>query len=132
MTTAGKIRVLLGLLFASLLFTAIFAEKTYTPANNLAQTGKVLEANLHVKERYVYDALADKKTAAELQSLTAASPNALTYINDFSVTRNIWFSTIKAGKIKFYSGAKIFADPNNRIKEGHSFIKYKNGYYETI
>ena len=101
MTTAGKIRVLLGLLFASLLFTAIFVEKTYTPANNLAQTARVLEGNLHKKEQLVYNALNNQNTFAEINALTYNHPKALSYINDYTVDKNIWFVTFKNDKLKF-------------------------------
>jgi two-component system nitrogen regulation sensor histidine kinase NtrY len=51
LTTAGKIRALLALLFASLLITAIIVENAYSPAKILAQSAQVLEDNLHKKER---------------------------------------------------------------------------------
>ena len=59
MTTSGKIRLMLALLCASLLFTAIIVQKTYTPVNNLDQSAKTLENNLHKKERYVNEVIND-------------------------------------------------------------------------
>jgi two-component system nitrogen regulation sensor histidine kinase NtrY len=132
LTTAGKIRVLLGLLFTSLLFTAIFVEKTYTAENNLTQTASVLEDNLHEKESYVYKALNNKATFAEIKSLSASHPKATDYINDYTINRRIWFVVVKDGKPAFWSGAKIVPVYSGNIKEGSSFIKQSNGYYETI
>jgi two-component system nitrogen regulation sensor histidine kinase NtrY len=132
LNTAGKIRLLLGILFASLLFTAIFVEKTYTPANNLAQTARVLENNLHQKEELIYSTLSDKNKIAEIKSLTYAHPKALSYINEFTVNRFIWFFTFKNNKLKFWSGDKVVPTDLNKIKEGYSFQKLNNGYFEII
>ena len=132
MTTAGKIRLLLGLLFASLLFTTIFVEKTYTPANNLAQTARALENNLREKEEFVYSTLNNKTDLTEIQSLTYAHPKALYYINEFTANRYIWFVTFKDDQLKFWSGAKMAPTDIKKIKEGYSFLQLKNGYYEII
>ncbi|TWR30579.1 GHKL domain-containing protein [Mucilaginibacter pallidiroseus] len=132
MTTAAKIRLLLGLLFASLLFTATVVEKTYTPANNLAQTAKAFENNLHGQENYVYNALNDPDTFADMMSLSVNHPRAISFINNFTINRNIWFITLRNGKLSFYSGAKVVPESYDRIREGSSFIKYANGNYEVI
>jgi signal transduction histidine kinase len=130
-TTAGKIRILLVVLFASLLFTAIVVEKTYTPANNLAQTARVLEKNLHEKENYVYDIINNKKSFDEIKQLSFNSPNAANFINDYTIIKRIWVLTYKNDQLYFWSGVKALPNPN-KIKEGCSFMKLPNGYYEVI
>jgi two-component system nitrogen regulation sensor histidine kinase NtrY len=132
LTTAGKIRALLALLFASLLITAIIVENTYSPANNLAQTARILEDNLHKQEGDVYDILNDKEAFSQIKGFPLRHNEALAFINDYSLKRNIWLVTLKNGRVDFWSGAKIVPDNAARIKEGCSFIRSDNGYYEVI
>ncbi|MBB5397865.1 ATP-binding protein [Mucilaginibacter sp. AK015] len=132
MSTAGKIRVLLVLLFASLAFTAIVVERTYTPANNLIQTSKLLETNLHGKENVVYAAIRNKKVFNEIKNLRNTPSKALSYIDEFTVKKAIWIVVYKNAALDFWSGAKVIPKNVAKIKEGCSFIKQSNGYYETI
>ncbi|MES2268000.1 MAG: ATP-binding protein [Bacteroidota bacterium] len=132
MSTAGKIRVLLGLLFVTLLFTAIVVESTYTPANNLTQTAKILENNLHDKEKLIYNSINNKQTFDEIKNLRNTPAKGLSYINEFTVSKSIWIMVYKNGVLDFWSGAKVIPSDLNSIKEGCSFIKRPNGYYETI
>ena len=73
LTTSAKIRLLLALLFASLLLTAVIVQKTYTPKNNLYQTGQTLEDNLHKKETYVKNFLDNKENFNKLKTLGTTS-----------------------------------------------------------
>ncbi len=123
---------MLALLFASLLITAIIVENTYSPANNLAQTARVLEDNLHKKEGDVYDILNDKEAFSQIKGFPLKHTEALAFINDYTLKRNIWLVTLKNGRVAFWSGAKIVPDNAARIKEGCSFIRSDNGYYEVI
>ncbi len=68
MTTSAKIRLLLALLFASLLLTALIVQNTYTPKNNLYQTGQTLESNLNKKEELVNDVINNKTSFNKLKS----------------------------------------------------------------
>lgn len=133
MSAQGKIRVLLALLFASLLFTAIAIEATYTPTNNLVQTARLLENNLHKKETYVYNTLAAKQVFNEIKNLRTTPQKGIQYINEFTAKRSIWLLVYKKNFLSFWSGAKII--PTNAVRhinEGSSFIKQANGYYEAI
>ncbi|WP_374948909.1 ATP-binding protein [Mucilaginibacter sp.] len=131
MTTAGKIRLLLALLFASLLFTAIVVEKTYTPANNLAQTANVLEGNLHKREKLVYDIINNKNSFNAVKALTFNSPAALQYINNYTINNRVWILLYKNDELYFWTGVKAL--PNaKKIKEGNSFLRFPNAYFEVI
>jgi len=130
--TSGKIRVLLALLCASLLFTAIVVQKTYTPATNLGQTAKELEHNLKKKEGYVNDVLNDKRAFEQLKGLSANPAKALKFIQAFTTDKSIWFITLTDGRLSFWSGVKVIPEHPEVIKEGYSFIKEPNGYYEAI
>ena len=132
MATSGKIRVLLALLCVSLFFTAIVVQKTYTPINNLDQTAKTLEDNLHKKETYVEDLLNDKESFNQLKSLPDDPKRALQLIQDFTTENGIWFITVKDNSLSFWSGIKVIPENLALIKDGYSFIKEPNGYYEAI
>ncbi len=132
MGTSGKIRVMLLLLSASLLFTAIIVQKTYAPENNLDQSAQTLEHNLNKKERYITDILYQKKGFDQLKKLSYNPLEGLKMIQHFTTDKNIWFITTTNGRVSFWSGVKVIPEHPDIIKEGYSFIKQPNGYYEAI
>jgi two-component system nitrogen regulation sensor histidine kinase NtrY len=132
LSTAGKIRLLLALLFASLLFTASIVQSNYTPVNNLDQTAQILENNLHKKEAYISKVLYDKAQYNSLKTLQNNPQLALKYIGDFVTYRSTWFVTFTNDTLSFWSGVKVIPQKNSDIKEGVSFIQEPNGYYEAI
>jgi two-component system nitrogen regulation sensor histidine kinase NtrY len=123
---------MLALLCASLLFTSIIVEKTYTPANNLLQTGKTLEHNLQEKEAAVNTLLRNKSSYGRLKELSRNPSAALKFIGDFTTNKNIWFITEDKDSLTFWSGVKVIPETTSAIKEGYSFMKEPNGYYEVI
>ncbi len=131
MSTSGKIRLLLALLFASLLFTSIVVQSTYTPAKNLNQTAKILQGNLQRKERCVSDIIGNRAKFEGLKTIQQRPEDALKSIQYYTTDHNIWFSTYRGDSLVFWSGIKVIPQPS-RVKEGVSFIHGLNGYYETI
>jgi len=123
---------MLALLCASLFFTAIIVQKTYTPVNDLEQTGKSLEHNLAKKEGYVNEVLNDKSSFERLKGLPNNQVEALRLIDHFTADKNIWFITLNNDKLSFWSGIKVIPQYPAAIKEGYSFRKESNGYYEII
>ncbi|HWZ15612.1 MAG TPA: ATP-binding protein [Mucilaginibacter sp.] len=132
MATSGKMRVLLGLLCASLFFAAIVVQKTHTPVNNLEQTAKTLEGNLHKKEKWVNDVLNSKSAFNQLKTLPDNQTAALKLIQHFTTDKSIWFITLTNGNLSFWSGVKVIPPDAGSIKDGYSFRKETNGYYEEI
>ena len=132
LTTSAKIRLLLALLFASLLLTAVIVQKTYTPKNNLYQTGQTLEDNLHKKEAYVKNFLDNKENFNKLKTLGNDEQEALKVIKDFTTDENIWALTYKDSHLVFWSGVKAIPQHPSLIREGYSFIQQPNGYYDVI
>lgn len=124
--------MLLALLFASLLLTAIIVQKTYTPRNNLVQTGQTLEDNLHKKETIVKNFLDDKKNFDKLKTLGNDEQEALKVIKQFTTDENIWVLTYKDNHLVFWSGVKIIPQRPANIHNGYSFIRGTNGYYDVI
>ena len=123
---------MLALLFASLLFTATIVQSTYTPVNNLDQTAGTLEDNLHKKEQVVSAWLNSNSAFNSLKSIQESPDDALKLINTFTTNNSIWLITYTNDTVSFWSGVKVVPEPNNRIKEGVSFIQSNNGYYEVI
>lgn len=132
MTSFAKIRLLLALICASLLLTAIVVQRTYTPKTDLKQTAQTLERALNDKEAYVNTFLSDKAKYQFIKELSNNEHTSLNFIEDLTNKRRIWLSTLVNGKLTFWSGVKILPDNDNGLKEGRSFIKRNNGYYEAI
>jgi two-component system nitrogen regulation sensor histidine kinase NtrY len=131
---AGKIRLMLALLGASLLLTAIIVRATYTPAINLTQTAKILEGNLHQKEEYINKAISTKAGLNKFKYLAGNYDLALKYIKDFTTDRNIRILTFKGNRLTYWSDISYIPQKPSSIKEGYSFSKFVNGnaYYEAI
>jgi len=123
---------MLALLCASLFFTTIIVRNTYTPANDLEQTAKTLEENLQKSEGYVNEVLNNPQSFNQLKTLTRNPGAALKYIQHFTTNKGIWFITTKKDNLSFWSGVKVIPDFPAIIKEGYSFRRESNGYYEVI
>jgi signal transduction histidine kinase len=115
-----------------LFFTAIVIQKTYTPVINLDQTAETLEDNLHKKEKYVNDFLNNENSFVELKNLRNNSQSALALIRNLTTENSIWFITSTNDSLSFWSGVKVISEHPAFIREGFSFIKEPNGYYEAI
>ncbi|WP_377118267.1 sensor histidine kinase [Mucilaginibacter litoreus] len=115
-----------------MLFTAIAIENTYTPANNLVQTARLLEKNLHQKEAIVYGLLNNPQKFNEISRLRNNPEKALQYIDEYTLNKRIWILVYKNDVLNYWTGAKIIPANATRLKEGASFIRQPNGYYETI
>jgi len=132
LATSGKIRLMLALLCASLLLTAVIVRTTYTQVSNLDQTAKILENNLQKKEGYVYSYLNDKKFFNGLKQLPEHPQAAIDLIKQFTTDRNIWFVTLNNNQLSFWSGIKVIPEYPATIKEGPNFRRESNGLYEAI
>ncbi len=124
--------MLLALLFASLLLTAIIVQKTYTPRNNLYQTGQTLEDNLRKKETIVKTFLDDKQNFDRLKTLGNDEQEGLKIIKQFTTDENIWVLTYKDNHLTFWSGVKMIPVRPANIRNGYSFVQGTNGYYDVI
>ncbi|MCJ8210637.1 ATP-binding protein [Mucilaginibacter sp. RS28] len=131
MNASAKIRVWLAIVCAALLLTAIVVQQTHTPAYDLKQSGKLLEKAIQKKETYVDGILNNPSRFAQLNTLPHNQRDALSFIEEVTNTHRIWLSTLVDGKLSFWSGVKVLAE-NDKVKEGRSFIKTQNGYYEAI
>lgn len=124
--------MLLALLSTSLLLTAIIVQKTYTSKNNLYQTAQTLEDNLHKKEEFVRKIIDDKASFDKLKHLKENEQEAIKIVNTFTTQESIWVITTNNGRLEFWSGIKVIPDHPESIREGYSFVKEANGYYDII
>lgn len=132
MSTSGKIRLLLALLFASLLFTSLVVQSTYTPVKNLDQTAGILQHNLQHKEKIVSELFNNQLRFEQLKDLQDKPEEALKFIQYYTTEHSIWFSTYQGDSLTFWSGVKVIPPNPSGIKEGVSFRHEINGYYETV
>lgn len=124
---------MLALLTATLLLTAIIARKTNTPQNNLNQSAKLLEDNLHKKEKLVNGKIDTKAAFDKLKTLPTDHKYALDFIKEMTTNNSIWVLAFNKDELVFWSGIKLMPRRNvAAIKNGSSFIKNNNGYYERV
>ncbi|MES2275173.1 MAG: ATP-binding protein [Bacteroidota bacterium] len=133
MTTSAKIRLLLAIVCATFLLTALIVKQTFTPKVNLVQTGNTLQSNLNAKEAYVNKLLNSKGGMDRLKRLDNGNQaNAIDFIQDFNTVHRIWVYTYSHKHLQFWTGVKTLPDINEKIDEGISCIKRPNGYYQVI
>ncbi|RVU01717.1 HAMP domain-containing protein [Mucilaginibacter limnophilus] len=127
-----KIRWLLALLTVSLFVTALIVPRSYTPEKTLEQTAKALEGKIHAREQTIDDLVNDSVRFNQLKTLEKNNKLALDLIDEFTIKNRVWVLTLKNNKLAFWSGIRVLPDNPAVIKEGYSFTKHPNGYYETI
>ena len=131
MTTFAKIRVLLTLLCASLLLTAIILRNSYTPHDAFLKSAHVLENNIHQKEKLIANLFTGKQFE-KLKTLGNDDREALEQIEQLTIKNRVWLITYKNNQLSYWTGIKVIPDNYKNFKEGSSFIKISNGYYEAI
>jgi len=123
---------MLLLLAGSLLLTALIVHRTYTPEASMRESVKELERNLHKKEAYIYAFINNKSNFNSLKTLDRNEKSSLQLINQFTTQKQIQFVTAKNNAITFWSGVEAIPAAPLHTKEGVSFVKEQNGYYEAI
>ncbi len=131
MNAAAKIRWLLALICLSLFITAIIARKTYSPGNNLESSARTLETHLNQKEEFVANLLNDNNSYNSLKNVNNDEAFALKLV-DIARGEKIYVATYTQNQLTYWSGIRILPDSVADLKQGSSFIKEGNGYYEAI
>ena len=122
----------MALLFASLLLTAIVLRNSHTPNDGFLKSARQLESNLNKREAAVAKLFGEKHFAA-LKGLPDKNyQQALNEIEDVTIQKRIWLLTYKNNKLAFWTGIKVIPENFKVYKEGASFVKLNNGYYEAI
>jgi signal transduction histidine kinase len=133
LTTSAQIRLLLAVLCVTFLLTAVIVKETFTPGVNLTQTGIRLAKHLHEKEEIVDGYINHRREFQRLKQLTASNhqADAIRLIEQLT-NRGVWLFTYKNNQLSFWSGVRILPQSPAPYKEGPSFIKEVNGYYQVI
>lgn len=122
----------MALLFASLLLTAVVLRNGHTPNEGFLKSARQLESNLNKREALANKILSDKQLAKLKTFPDKNYQQALTDIEDITVKNRIWLYTFKNDSLVFWTGIKVIPQHYKIFKEGASFIKLNNGYYEAI
>ena len=127
-----KIRLLLLMLSIGFACTALTIDLTINQLEVLQLDGQKIERRLHRKEQFVKNFINDSKIRDSLRNITKNEFWAQGVIRNISERRNIYVQTFEKGRLKFWSGIKIVLETDSLLKEGSTFITWKNGYYEAI
>ncbi|UEG53507.1 GHKL domain-containing protein [Mucilaginibacter daejeonensis] len=131
MTNFAKIRILLALLCVSLLLLAVMLHAGHTQQEGFFDSARKLERNLHHKEKYAEELLSGRNFKM-LKTLPGNSKLAAKLVDEVTVTNRIWLVTYHNNKLTYWSGIKVVHEDPRKVKEGISFRRESNGYYEAI
>ena len=123
---------MLALLAATLMLTAIIARITFTRQDGLRQSARLLEDHLQKKEQFIYKTLDDSESFEKLKTLSNNPTEAFATIKKFTTNNYTWLVTLKNNRLDFWSGTKVIPNNAASLKNGVSFIKQPNGFYEAI
>jgi two-component system nitrogen regulation sensor histidine kinase NtrY len=127
----GRIRFLLLILGLCCIATAISLKHSITKRDLLEHEASLLQKNLSMAERSVNEFLTDQSLLQKVKSLNVNEDFAFTFMSTYRA-KGINVLTYKNNELLFWSSYKsIIPEPEN-IKEGSSFLRLSNGWYEVI
>lgn len=127
-----KIRVLLLVLALGFAGTALTVHYTIQNEEVLELEAKKIERRLHRKEKIVDQLLSNNTIRDSLRDINNNGAWAQYIISEFSLKEDIDIQTFEKGKLKFWSGIRVVLDTDSLLREGSTFIHWKNGYYEAV
>jgi len=127
-----KIRILLFLLAIGFACTALTINYTIQDEEVLTLEAKKVERRLHRKEKLVDQLLNNIAIRDSLKNINNSGEWAQFIISEFSQKEDIYIQTFAKGKLSFWSGIRIIIESDSLLREGTTFIHWKNGYYEVI
>jgi hypothetical protein len=127
-----KIRLLLLLLAIGFACTAITINYTIQDEEVLGFEAGKIERRLHRKEKLVDQLLNNTAIRDSIKNINNNSEWAEFIISEYSQNESIYVQTFENGKISFWSGIRIVLESDSLLREGTTFIRWKNGYYEAV
>ncbi|MFA6945241.1 MAG: hypothetical protein WC220_04995, partial [Pedobacter sp.] len=127
-----KIRALLLLLAIGFACTALTVNYTIQKEEVLTLEARKIERRLHRKEKLVDQLLNYSAVRDSLRNINNNGEWAQYIISEFSQKDDIYIQTFEKGQVKFWSGIQIILETDSLLREGSTFIHWKNGYYEAI
>ncbi|WP_225872750.1 sensor histidine kinase [Pedobacter frigoris] len=131
MSIGGKIRFLLLILGACCIVTALSLKHSITKKELLNHEARKLQKSLNANERLVHDFLASSKQIELAKKFHLNEEYGLNFIKNYC-SKGINILTYRDGQLKFWSSIKTIPPDPESLKEGSSFSKIVNGYYEII
>ena len=127
-----KIRLLLLLLAIGFACTALTINYTIQEDEVLSLEARKVERRLHRKEKLVNQLLNNVAVRDSLKNINRNGEWAQFIISEFSGKEDIYIQTFEKGKLSFWSGIRIVLETDSLLREGNTFIHWKNGYYEAV
>ena len=131
MSIGIKIRILLVILGACCIITAITLNHTVSENDHLRHEAATLQENLSLSEQLVFNLLADAGEVENIKKLHENPDLALNFLNTYP-EQEINVITYQGHEVKFWSSYLINPPPVNFVKEGVSVVQLSNGWYEAI
>jgi two-component system nitrogen regulation sensor histidine kinase NtrY len=122
----------LVLLSASLLLTAVVIRNSHGANEGFLKSARQLESNLNKREAVVAKMFSKKQFARFKAFPDKNYQEALGKIEDITIKNRIWLLTYKNDTLAYWTGIKVIPNNYKVFKEGSSFIKLSNGYYEAV
>lgn len=129
---ALKIRILLFLLLAGLIITALSIHKKFRKEEILNFDAHKIERRLHRKEEFVHNFLNNAAIFDSLKGIEHNEEWAQKLVPELRDQRHLYLHTFKNGKLKFWGAIRILLESDSNIREGSSFLAWKNGWYEVV
>jgi two-component system nitrogen regulation sensor histidine kinase NtrY len=127
----GKIRFLLLILSLCCIVTAISLKHSITQKDLLEHEAVSLQKKLSRAERLVNDFLNNDRLLQKVKSMDVNEDYAFNFISSFRA-KGINVLTFKNRELIFWSSYKAYISEPDTVKEGSSFVKLSNGWYEVI
>ncbi|WP_207533528.1 sensor histidine kinase [Desertivirga arenae] len=132
MSATFKIRLLLFLLTISFAATALTIHFTFDKSEILEFDGSTIEHNLNKKEKFIKSYLADNKNLINVKTAHQDPNVAITLINELEKERSIYVHTYYDHNLIFWGTNKVAPITDAGLKEGSSFYRPSNGWYEAV
>lgn len=119
------------MLTVSFAVTAITINFTFNKEEILEFDAKIIESNLHKKERFVKDYLSGPLFDS-LRNIHNNPGYAVKIISEFRDDRIIYLHTYNNHQLAFWGGIRIAPVTDAGLREGSNLLSTQNGYYEAI
>lgn len=127
-----KIRFLLLMLAIGFAGTALTVNYTIQNEEILTLEALKIERRLQNKEKLLRNILKDESFLDSLKNVESNEDWARYLISEFSEKRKIFINTYENGRLVFLGGIQIAPESDRLFKEGSSFIRQGNGYFEAV
>jgi signal transduction histidine kinase len=119
------------LLTLSFIATALTLRLTFHADDVFRQNGSLIEENLHKQEQFVEAYISNPINFSRFRTIHQDSAFAL-HLLDLRKEKTVFFFTYLDHKLLYWGTNRITPKTDAGLKEGTSFVSWKNGWYEAI